>query len=169
MEPLTHDFTSRSEQQTERLGEALGRVISAGDFVGLIGDLGAGKTRFVRGLSRGAEVPPEAVASPTFAIVYPYEGRLRLHHADLYRLSDPDELYATGFFELLNGEGAVIVEWVDKVPGAAPKDALLLRFTAPSVDDETLREITARTTGSRSAALLARWRSAIAATTSDGA
>lgn len=157
MAPVERRFTSRSEAETEALGEALGRVVQPGDFVGLIGDLGAGKTRFVRGLSRGAEVPPEEVASPTFAIVYPYKGRVLIHHADLYRLSSADELYAAGYFDLLNGESAVIVEWADKVAAAVPADALVLHFVARSEDDDSLRELTARATGENSAKLLSRW------------
>lgn len=168
MEPLSsrpiaaqQQFTTRSEEETERLGEALGRVLEAGDFLGLIGELGAGKTRFVRGLSRGAAVAASEVASPTFAIVHPYRGRILIHHADLYRLADPDELYATGYFELLGGEGAVVVEWVDRVPVAAPADALLLTLSAPSVDEDTLRDVRAVATGERSAQLLARWSAAL--------
>lgn len=161
MEPLSeHRFQTRSPEETQALGARLGRVLQAGDFVGLVGDLGAGKTRFVRGVADGAEVPPSEVASPTFAIVYPYDGkRVRLHHADLYRLADPDELYATGFFDLIGaGDSAMLVEWIDKIPNAVPEDALLLHFRAPSLDDEDLREITARAFGPKSAARLEEWR-----------
>ncbi|MGC4115482.1 MAG: tRNA (adenosine(37)-N6)-threonylcarbamoyltransferase complex ATPase subunit type 1 TsaE [Myxococcales bacterium] len=111
-----------------RLGECLGGLLQPGDFVGLIGDLGAGKTVLTRGIAAGAGVPESEVASPTFAIVYPYRGKkLLIHHADLYRLSDVDELYATGFFDLL-GQGATIVEWIDRVPEAMPEDRLVVRI-----------------------------------------
>lgn len=118
----------RSPAAMRRLGECLGSLLQVGDFVGLVGDLGAGKTVLARGLAEGAGVAASEVASPTFAIVYPYRGRIPIHHADLYRLADLDELYATGFFDLL-GQGATIVEWIDRVPEAMPPDRLILRLT----------------------------------------
>lgn len=152
MEPLI--FESGSPEETEALGEALGRALRAGDFIGLVGDLGAGKTRLARGIARGAGVADDAVSSPTFAIVQTYRGRLPLHHADLYRLGDADELHATGFFDLQESEGAMMVEWLDRVPEAAPRDRLLLTLTPI---DENRRWIQATGTGERSGALLAAW------------
>ena len=73
-------------------------------------------------------MPASEGASPTFAIVYPYRGRIPIHHADFYRLADLDELYATGFFDLL-GQGATVVEWIDRVPEALPEERLVLRMT----------------------------------------
>lgn len=73
-------------------------------------------------------MPADEVASPSFAIVYPYRGRVALHHADLYRLADEEELYATGFFDLVGGDGAVVVEWIDNVPGALPPEHLIIRI-----------------------------------------
>lgn len=153
---LEHVFESHAPEETVALGQALGELLLGTEFIGLSGELGAGKTRFVRGLSKGAQVPDDVVASPTFAIVNPYAGRIHLHHADLYRLESPDELYATGFYDLI-GRGALVVEWIDKVPEAVPEDALVLSFRAPDADDETLRQIHARAYGERSGALLARW------------
>lgn len=121
---------SRSTEETEALGEKLGSLLDAGDFVGLRGDLGAGKTAFVRGVARGAGVPREAqVSSPTFAIVNTYAGgRLPLLHADLYRVKDADELYAAGFYDLFEGEAALLVEWIDRVPEVVPQDWLEFSF-----------------------------------------
>jgi tRNA threonylcarbamoyladenosine biosynthesis protein TsaE len=150
---VTHSFASSSADETHQLGEKLGRALLAGDFVGLIGELGAGKTQFARGVAAGAGVDRSEVASPTFAVVYPYRGRLALFHADLYRLSDYDELYATGFFDLLT-EGAMLVEWIDRIPQAAPDDHLEVRFEVAS-DDE--RKLVARATGARAGELLERW------------
>jgi tRNA threonylcarbamoyladenosine biosynthesis protein TsaE len=114
----------RSPSAMRRLGACLGQLLQPGDFVGLAGDLGAGKTVLARGIAEGAQVPAERVASPTFAIVYPYQGRILIHHADLYRLSDEDELEATGYFDLLKQAAATVVEWIDKVPGAVPPEHL---------------------------------------------
>jgi tRNA threonylcarbamoyladenosine biosynthesis protein TsaE len=145
-------------EETRALGAALGRVLRAGDFVGLCGELGAGKTAFIRGVAEGAGVPSREVSSPSFAIVQPYQGRaVTLHHADLYRLVGEDELYATGFFDLL-GQGATLVEWLDRVPRAAPPDFLRLDFTV--LADES-RQIAAAASGPRHEELLRSWLAGI--------
>lgn len=155
MGPLSVTLESRSPEDTFALGVALGAALTPRDFVGLAGQLGAGKTLFSRGVAQGAGVPLDDVSSPTYAIVQSYRGRLLLHHADLYRLSSDDELYATGYYELLEGDGAALVEWVDQVPGAAPDDALHVRLVV--VEPEARRlHVTAR--GPRAEALLTRWQ-----------
>lgn len=153
----TWTLQSGSSEETRALGVRLGRVLVPGDFVGLIGDLGAGKTELSRGIAEGAGVPRGEVASPTFAIVYPYQGRIPLYHADLYRLGDEDELYATGFFDLVtSGEGAFLVEWVDKISAAMPAEAIEIRIG--TVDLETRRlDITAR--GDSAIARVSAWLS----------
>jgi tRNA threonylcarbamoyladenosine biosynthesis protein TsaE len=148
-------FESDSPERTHAAGVALGALLEPGHFLGLIGELGAGKTQFARGVAQGAGVPAREVSSPSFAIVYPYRGRIPLYHADLYRLADEDELYATGYFDLLNGDGALLVEWLDQVPQAAPPDRLVLTL---SYVDENRRRIEAAAQGPRHEALLARWR-----------
>ena len=91
-------------------------------------------------------------SSPSFAIVATYRGRLPVHHADLYRIGDEDELYATGFGDLVGGEGALLVEWADRIPGALPRERLVIRLshhpTAPSS-----RRIEVEGMGERAAAL----------------
>lgn len=116
---------------TEGFGERLGAQLQPGDFVGLTGDLGAGKTALVRGAARGAGVPREAqVSSPTFAIVNTYRGgRLPLLHADLYRVHDAEELYDAGFYDLVGGEAALLVEWIERVPELPPAQWLELRLS----------------------------------------
>lgn len=143
-----------SPDATHLLGVKLGGLLESGDFVGLIGDLGAGKTHLVRGVAEGAKVPRSEVASPTFAIVYPYSGRIPLYHADLYRLANYDDLYSTGFMDLVGGEGAVLVEWLDRIPEAAPRE--YLRVTLRHAGAEA-RELTAEAFGARPAALLDAW------------
>jgi tRNA threonylcarbamoyladenosine biosynthesis protein TsaE len=106
----------------------LGRLLGPGDVVALVGDLGAGKTQLVRGACAGAGVRPEDVSSPSFAIVATYAGRLPVHHADLYRIADEDELYATGFGDLVGGDGALLVEWADRIPSALPEHKLTVRL-----------------------------------------
>jgi tRNA threonylcarbamoyladenosine biosynthesis protein TsaE len=150
-------LTSSSPEQTHRLGVQLGRLLGPGDFVGLVGELGAGKTHFVRGVAEGAGVPAGVVASPTYSIVTTYPGRVPLHHADLYRLRDHDELYGTGFFDLQDGEGAMLVEWLDQVPSAAPREHLRITLRAL---DATSRELEVEPVGERAHALASAWLAA---------
>ena len=111
-----------SPGETEALGEELGRRLRPGDLVLLVGELGAGKTTFVRGAARGvgSEAP---VASPTFQLVRVYPGRTQLAHVDLYRIEASAEFRDLGLDELLD-QGAVIVEWGDRLdePQAARLD-----------------------------------------------
>jgi tRNA threonylcarbamoyladenosine biosynthesis protein TsaE len=113
-----------SPEEMFAAGEALARELDAGDVVGLVGELGAGKTVFIQGLARGLGVPPEVpVTSPTFTLVNEYRGgRLPLFHVDLYRLEREDQLEDVGLDELYRrGDGVVAVEWFDRFPGAAAR------------------------------------------------
>jgi tRNA threonylcarbamoyladenosine biosynthesis protein TsaE len=143
---------SRSAAATARLGRRLGALLRHGDVVALVGDLGAGKTQLTRGACEGAGVAPGDVCSPTFAIVQTYRGRLPVHHADLYRLGDLDELYATGFMDLLGGPGALLVEWADRIDGWLPPAHLLLRLVEVK-GHPTWRRITLEPAGARHAEL----------------
>lgn len=109
-----------SAGETEAAGEHLARGLTAGDVLLLEGDLGSGKTTFVRGLARGLGVTAP-VASPTFQLVRVYPGRLPLAHADLYRLEDPVTALADLGLEELSEQGVAVVEWGDRIvwPGAA--------------------------------------------------
>lgn len=147
--------TTRSARATRALGARLGRLLAPGDVVALVGDLGAGKTELVRGACDGAGVAPEEVSSPSFAIVATYRGRIPVHHADLYRIGDPDELYGTGFGDLVGGEGALLVEWADRIPGALPEERLTLRL-AHDPRRPDVRHVEVEGTGARHAELARR-------------
>ena len=109
---------SASEQETEALGEALVSRLSPGAVVAFTGDLGAGKTAFVRGMARGLGIT-QRVTSPTFTIVNEYEGgRLPLFHFDLYRLGSSDELFDIGWEDFLRRGGICAVEWSENVADA---------------------------------------------------
>jgi tRNA threonylcarbamoyladenosine biosynthesis protein TsaE len=153
--PEVWSVPSASPEETFALGERLGRMLQNGDFVGLVGELGAGKTVFARGVTKGIGAPLDEFSSPTFAIVQTYEGgRVRLHHADLYRLSDVRELEGTGFFDLRDSGGATLCEWIDKVRAAAPTEWLEVRLTDSG---ENARRLEARGHGPRGDALLEGW------------
>jgi tRNA threonylcarbamoyladenosine biosynthesis protein TsaE len=146
-------LVTRSAGETFDLGARLGRLLREGDVVALVGELGAGKTQLVRGACHGAAVPPREVASPTFAIVATYHGRVPVHHADLYRLAGEDELAATGFEELPGGDGALLVEWADRIPAALPPERLEIRLEHDERDPD-VRRLTLGGTGARHAALV---------------
>jgi tRNA threonylcarbamoyladenosine biosynthesis protein TsaE len=149
---VTRRVVSPSARATWRLGQRLGAALLPGDVVALVGDLGAGKTQLVRGACAGAGVDQADVSSPTFAIVQTYRGRLPFHHADLYRLADLDELYATGFTDLLAGDGALVVEWADRVDGWAPAERLEIILEEVAGRPGS-RRISLTGTGTRHAAL----------------
>ena len=120
MPPATTTLRETSApEETEAIGEELGRRLRKGDLVLLKGELGAGKTTFVRGMARGAG-SAAAVASPTFQLLRIYPGRLQLAHVDLYRIENSTALADIGLDELAD-DGAVVVEWGDRieVPDAA--------------------------------------------------
>jgi tRNA threonylcarbamoyladenosine biosynthesis protein TsaE len=121
--------------------------------IGLSGELGSGKTTLVRSVAVGAGVPADQVSSPTFALIHTYAGpRFPIYHADLYRVSSRDELFSTGYFDLFDGAGAVLVEWIERIAGAAPVDWLELQL---SFTDAQPRMLRATAHGVRGHALLA--------------
>ena len=109
-------LTTTSEAETAAVGRELAMTLSVGDVVLLCGDLGAGKTAFVRGLAEGLGVQSDEVSSPTFTLVQEYRGgRLALFHVDLYRLDDPREIDDLGLDEIAD-EGVMAIEWADRHP-----------------------------------------------------
>ena len=115
------DEITNSPAETEALGERFGKRLRVGDLVLLTGELGAGKTTFVRGVAHGSE-SAAPVASPTFQLVRVYPGRVQVAHVDLYRIESSSELGDLGLDELLD-QGAVVVEWGDRLE--APAAALI--------------------------------------------
>ena len=117
-------YRTTSPEQTEALGAALARRLGPGSVVAFTGDLGAGKTAFVRGMAAGLGVHTR-VTSPTFTIVNEYEeGRLPLFHFDMYRLGSAGELYDIGWEDYLARGGVCAVEWSENIAGALEEDAV---------------------------------------------
>ena len=123
---MTPDVITTSEEETESAGERLAGSLAPGDVVLLYGDLGAGKTAFVRGLARGLGASADDVSSPTFTIIHEYAGRAMLYHVDLYRL-EPSEVDDLGLEDLVSGDGIVAIEWADRWTGR-PDDAIEIRI-----------------------------------------
>ena len=126
-----------SEEETSAAGERLAGRINAGDVVLLYGDLGAGKTAFVRGLARGLGASSDDVSSPTFTLVQEYRGsRVTLHHVDLYRLKEI-EVDDLGLDELTLGPAVVAVEWAERWADAPPK-AWVVRISNEGEDQRRI-------------------------------
>lgn len=129
-------FITKSPEETERLGERLGKMLRGGEVIAYLGDLGAGKTAFTRGLARGLGISMR-VTSPTYTIVNEYTGgRLPLFHFDMYRLGSSDELFDIGWEDYLLRGGVCAVEWSENVRDAM-EDAITVSIE--KTDDETRR------------------------------
>ncbi len=114
-------ITTHSPEETQRTGYELAAGVSTGDCIELVGDLGAGKTVFVRGLAEGLGCDVQLVSSPTYVLCQEYPGRMPLFHIDLYRMTDAAaELADLGIEDML-AEGAVVIEWGDRAPDALPR------------------------------------------------
>jgi tRNA threonylcarbamoyladenosine biosynthesis protein TsaE len=142
-EPTELILEAVDEATTKAIGAALAGVLRPGDVVGLTGDLGAGKTRFVQGAAAGLDVQ-DPVVSPTFMLVRTYQGRSPVQHVDAYRLSGAAELEDLGIEEVLPPDAVAFVEWADRVAEALPATWLELAFhTRP----DEVREIHVRAHG----------------------
>ena len=127
---LKKSFASHSEKETLELAEKLGRELRPGEVVALAGEIGSGKTLFIKGLSRGLGVKSsDEVKSPTFVLLHLYRGRMPVYHFDLYRLERSEELDAIGFNDFLADPAALsVVEWADRAPSRIPEEALWVKF-----------------------------------------
>jgi len=117
-----------SEEETERLGQALADVCDPGCVIGLIGPLGAGKTRLVRAVAESLGVDPGAIASPTFVLIHEYEGRIPVYHFDVFRLESPREFEDLGVADYWSAGGVCLVEWADRVRALLPVDTWQIRI-----------------------------------------
>lgn len=149
-------FISCSDQETLLYGRALGELVQPGSVIGLFGDLGAGKTCFIKGLAYGLSRIPEAeVTSPTFTILQEYEGPVPLYHFDAYRLSGIDDLEAIGFEDYINSQGVSVIEWADRIADALPDECLRIAIDYIS---EARRRFTCTAGGAQHGALLEKFR-----------
>jgi tRNA threonylcarbamoyladenosine biosynthesis protein TsaE len=122
-------FTAQDESDTQRLGRALAEVLPPGTVVGLVGTLGAGKTRLVQAVATALGVLPGNVTSPTFVLVNEYSGgRTPIYHFDTYRLKDGDEFLELGPGEYFDSNGLVFIEWADRVARLLPEERLEIIF-----------------------------------------
>ena len=150
MNPRELKIISTSDQETIRIGRNLAVCLEKGDVVGLVGELGSGKTWFSKGLIQGLGVPPgTVVTSPTFALVNDYQGSrsaangskelFAVFHMDLYRLNTPAEWFAAGLAEYLDQGEIVIIEWAERWPEILPPEAIRVYFTIRGEQERELR------------------------------
>ena len=154
--PNTLDFISHSEVQTRRLGTRLAEILSPGDVLALDGDLGSGKTRWVQGVCQGLGVTGPVV-SPTFTLVNEYQGRCPVFHIDLYRITDPSELFTIGLEDYLYGNGISLIEWGNRAVDFLPASYLTVELYHL---EETKRRVVLRPHGERFIKLIAAFKEA---------
>ena len=116
-------YISCSPEQTEEIAANLAKKLKSGDFIAFFGGLGMGKTNFVRGLA-SVLCPGVRVTSPTFALVNEYIGQLNIYHFDMYRITDSDDLYSTGFFDYLENGSILLIEWSENIKPLIPKNTI---------------------------------------------
>src|SRR5450432_1472809 len=134
---------SHSPAETESLGEKFGRAAERGQVIALSGDLGAGKTQFVKGLARGLGIAAR-VHSPTFTLVNEYGGgRLKLFHLDLYRLETPAQILSAGIGEFLSPDGVSVIEWAERLKAESGKRKTKNKMVEVKIEilSETQRKI----------------------------
>ena len=128
-----------SSAETESLGKKIATILSGNETIALFGDLGAGKTAFTRGLCEGLGVT-DRVSSPTFAIVNAYNGKYPVYHFDMYRITDADDLFSTGYYDYI-GNGVIVIEWSENIESELESDAIRIRIQKNDDENKRLFEI----------------------------
>jgi tRNA threonylcarbamoyladenosine biosynthesis protein TsaE len=122
-------ISTRSSSQTMNWGRRLGKLLEGGEIVALIGELGAGKTCFVRGVTQGLDVGKDSwIRSPSFTLINEYQGRLPVYHIDLYRIGSRNQLEGLNLREYLYSDGVSLIEWFEHLPGDAVDEYLELNI-----------------------------------------
>ena len=148
-------ITTRCVDETRKLGETIGAVVTAGTILALYGDLGSGKTSFVQGLGRGLGVPDDYyITSPSYTLINEYPGRFLLFHIDLYRIENPVDIEDIGLFEILEEDGVVAIEWAEKMGKDLPPNHVKLHFEI--INDKT-RKISIIPQGAKAVEYFRSW------------
>ena len=143
------EFKVNSIEETTNLGIELGKLLNSGDIVCLTGDLGTGKTHITKGIAKGLDIN-DTITSPTFTIVNEYDsGRLKMNHFDVYRVSDPDEIYAIGFDDYIFSDAVSIIEWANYIEDILPEEYLHIHISKDLSQGEGFRKITLTSYGDK--------------------
>lgn len=132
-------YRTGSPEETMEIGHRLGRRLKSGDIVGLYGDLGTGKTVFVKGIAKAFGIAERDITSASFTIIVPYETYPPFTHIDLYRITKTEETAEIGISDHLGGDSVTVVEWAEKAEGWLPEDHIVVRFECIT---DTVRVIT---------------------------
>jgi tRNA threonylcarbamoyladenosine biosynthesis protein TsaE len=120
---------TKGASETIRIGRCIGSRLLPGDVVALVGELGAGKTQFIKGLAAGAGIRNSTyISSPSFTLIHEYPGKMIFYHIDLFRLGKEKEAEELGLEDYFRGQGITAIEWADKVPSLLPKEFLFVRI-----------------------------------------
>ena len=143
MENRNKNFKTESPEETQALGEKIGKTLKRGDVVALIGDLGTGKTCLTQGIARGVGIASdEVVNSPSYILINEYNASIPIYHIDLYRLEDSAEIAELGLSEYIEGDWICVIEWAERMADALPDTAIKIRITlAEASDNEMLAPI----------------------------
>lgn len=126
---------------TKKIAQDFAKTLKPGDVVCMYGDLGAGKTEFVRAMAQEFGIT-DYITSPTFTIVNEYRGRLDLYHFDVYRIADSDEMYEIGYDEYINGDGICVIEWAELIDDILPPHRYNVTINKDFAKSESYRKIT---------------------------
>lgn len=138
-------FEVNTINETTKLGSNLGKMLKPGDVICLTGDLGTGKTHITKGIALGLGIT-DIITSPTFNIVNEYTtGRLKLNHFDVYRVSDPDEIYEIGFDDYIYSDAVSIIEWANYIEEILPSEFIYINIEKNLKKGENYRKITIKT------------------------
>ena len=136
---MTHTFRTHSPEETQKVGVQIGQRLKPGDVVGLVGDLGVGKTCLTQGIARGVGIGKDQIVnSPSYILINQYAGKIPIYHIDLYRLNRLEEIVDLGLEEYLEGDGICVIEWADRMQELLPENAIHIRITG---EDEFTRTI----------------------------
>ncbi len=143
------EFQVNSIKETSNIGFQLGKLLNSGDIICLTGDLGTGKTHITKGIAKGLGIN-DTITSPTFNIVNEYNsGRLKLNHFDVYRVSDPDEIYSIGFDDYIFSDAVSIIEWANYIEEILPKEYLHINISKDLAKGENYRSISIKPYGDK--------------------
>ena len=143
--PDIFDIITYEPEQTRVLGLQFGEALKGGMVLALEGDLGCGKTVFVKGLAEGLKVPEDIyVTSPSYTLIHEYPGRLPLFHIDLYRIENAIDIDELGLFDIMDGKNVVAIEWGERIRDALPPGGMTLRF---EILNHKIRKISMKASG----------------------
>lgn len=135
---IIFEKTSSSTAETETIAKEFTNTLKPGAVIAMYGDMGAGKTAFVRGAAKALGIN-EGISSPTFSLVHEYDGAIPLYHFDMYRICGYESLFSTGFFEYLGNGGIYFIEWAENIEEFLPKDNLY-KLTIKKINTDDIFE-----------------------------